>query len=142
MVLVALMMTGCLPGKRKAEPVQSVAKESVWDFYLVGTWQYDEDNSDVKSTFPEGTETFYGDGKYLCHAVDKRGNNVTVEGTWRLDDREDFVVWVTYKSVKRGKKTLTSEKKMVKYVINSLAPNQDLVYQVDNDAYRSAEWVK
>lgn len=142
MILVALMMTGCLPGKRKAEPVQSAAKESVWDFYLVGTWQYDEDNSDVNSTFPEGTETFYGDGKYLCHAVDKRGNNVTVEGTWRLDDREDFVVWVTYKSVKSGKKTLTSEKKMVKYVINSLAPNQDLVYQVDNDVYRFAEWVK
>lgn len=142
LMMLALIMTGCLPGgKHKAEPKQSAAKESVWDFYLVGTWQYDEDDSDRKSNFPKGMEAFYGDGKYMCNAIDKRGNNVTVEGSWRLDDNEDFVVWVTYNSVKSGKKTLSKEKKVFKYVINALAPNNYMVYQV-GDAYRSADWVK
>ena len=142
LIMLALVMTGCLPGsKRKAEPKQSVAKEAVWDFYLIGTWQYTEENSESKSFFPQGTETFYGDGKYLSHAIDKKGNNVTIEGSWRLDDKENFVVWITHKSVKSGKKTLSSEKKEFKYVVNALAPNQYLVYQV-GDAFRSAEWVK
>lgn len=142
MVLVALMMTGCLPGKRKAEPVQSVAKESVWDFYLVGTWRYTEDESEGKSGYPKGTETFYGDGKYSCIAYDSSGKKVTIEGAWRLDDKEDFVVWINQKSVKSGNRIVSKEKKTVKYVVNSLAPEQALVYQVDNNAYRSAEWVK
>ena len=64
----------------------------------------------------------------------------TVAASW-LDDKENFVVWVTHKSVKSGKKTLSSEKKVFKYVVNALAPNQYLVYQV-GDAFRSAEWVK
>ena len=140
LILLAVIMTGCLPGKRKAEPKQSAAKEAVWDFYLVGSWQYVEENSDGKSSFPKGTESFNGDGKYLCHAVDKTGKNVTIEGSWRLDDKENFVVWVTYKSVKSGRKTLSSEKKVFKYVVNSLAPNKTMVYQV-GDRYRSAEWV-
>lgn len=142
MVLLVLIMTACIPGgKRKAEPKQSAAKESVWDFYLIGTWQYTEDDSDVKSSFPKGTETFTGDGKYVCQAVDKKGKNVTLEGTWRLDDKEDFVVWVYINAVKSGRKTLSKEKKKVKYVVNALAPNKYLVYQI-GDAYRSADWVK
>ena len=130
LILMALLMVGCLPGKRKPEPKQSVAKEAVWDFFLVGTWQ-----------LPESNESFYGDGKYLCSSVDEKGKNVTIKGTWRLDDQEDFVVWVTQKSVKRGGKTVSSEKKVLKYVINSIAPNKALVYQV-GDEYRSAEWVE
>lgn len=141
LVLLALVMTGCWRAKPKAEPKQSAAKESVWDFYLIGTWQYTEDDSDIKSSFPQGTESFYGDGKYLCHAIDKNGKNVTVEGVWRLDDNEDFVVWVTINAVKSGRKTLSKEKKKVKYVVNALAPNKYMVYQV-GDAYRSAEWVE
>lgn len=142
LMLLALIMAGCIPGgKRKAEPKQSVAKEAVWDFYLIGTWKYTEENSEQKSFFPKGSESFYGDGKYLCHAVDKKGNNVTIEGSWRLDDKENFVVWVTYNVVKSGSKTLTKEKKVVKYVVNALAPNQSMVYQV-GDAFRSADWVK
>lgn len=141
LVLLALVMTGCWRAKPKAEPKQSAAKESVWDFYLIGTWQYTEDDSDIKSSFPQGTESFYGDGKYLCHAIDKKGKNVTVEGVWRLDDDEDFVVWVTINAVKSGGKTLSKEKKKVKYVVNALAPNKYIVYQV-GDAYRTAEWVE
>ena len=141
LILLALIMTGCWRAKPKAEPKQSAAKESVWDFYLVGVWQYTEDNSDGKSSFPKGTEAFYGDGKYMCHAIDKKGKNVTIEGSWRLDDKENFVVWVTYRAVKSGKQTLSSEKKVFKYVINSLAPNKAMVYQV-GDKYRSAEWVE
>ncbi|MBR5081187.1 MAG: hypothetical protein IKX35_01950 [Bacteroidales bacterium] len=141
LVLLALVMTGCWRAKPKAEPKQSAAKESVWDFYLIGTWQYNEDDSDIKSSFPQGTESFYGDGKYLCHAIDKKGKNVTVEGVWRLDDNEDFVVWVTINAVKSGGKTLSKEKKKVKYVVNALAPNKYIVYQV-GDAYRTAEWVE
>ena len=141
LVLLALVMTGCWRAKPKAEPKQSAAKESVWDFYLIGTWQYTEDDSDIKSSFPQGTESFYGDGKYLCHAIDKKGKNVTVEGVWRLDDNEDFVVWVTINAVKSGGRTLSKEKKKVKYVVNALAPNKYIVYQV-GDAYRTAEWVE
>lgn len=142
LMLLALVMTGCIPGgKRKAEPKQSVAKEAVWDFYLIGTWKYTEEESEQKSFFPKGSESFNGDGKYLCHAIDKKGNNVTIEGSWRLDDKENFVVWVTYNTVKSGSKTLTKEKKVVKYVVNALAPNQSMVYQV-GDAFRSADWVK
>ena len=141
LVLLALVMTDCWRAKPKAEPMQSAAKESVWDFYLIGTWQYTEDDSDIKSSFPQGTESFYGDGKYLCHAIDKKGKNVTVEGVWRLDDNEDFVVWVTINAVKSGGKTLSKEKKKVKYVVNALAPNKYIVYQV-GDAYRTAEWVE
>ena len=141
LVLLALVMTGCWRAKPKAEPMQSAAKESVWDFYLIGTWQYTEDDSDIKSSFPQGTESFYGDGKYLCHAIDKKGKNVTVEGVWRLDNDEDFVVWVTINAVKSGGKTLSKEKKKVKYVVNALAPNKYIVYQV-GDAYRTAEWVE
>jgi hypothetical protein len=141
LVLLALVMTGCWRAKPKAEPKQSAAKESVWDFYLIGTWQYTENDSDIKSSFPQGTESFYGDGKYLCHAIDKKGKNVTVEGVWRLDDNEDFVVWVTMNAVKSGRKTLSKEKKKVKYVVNALAPNKYMVYQV-GDAYRTAEWVE
>ena len=141
LILLALSMTGCWRAKPKAEPKQSAAKESVWDFYLIGTWQYTEDDSDIKSSFPQGTESFYGDGKYLCHAIDKKGKNVTVEGVWRLDDNEDFVVWVTINAVKSGGRTLSKEKKKVKYVVNALAPNKYIVYQV-GDAYRTAEWVE
>ena len=140
-ILLSLLMVGCLPGIRKPEPKQSVAKEAVWDFFLVGSWRYTEDYSDDKTDYPQGTESFYGDGKYVCNAVDEKGNNVTIKGKWRLDDEEDFVVWVTQKSVKSGKETLSTEKKKVKYVVNSLAPNKALVYQVD-DVYRSAEWVE
>ena len=44
LMLLALVMAGCIPGgKRKAEPKQSVAKEAVWDFYLIGTWKYTEE---------------------------------------------------------------------------------------------------
>ena len=141
LILLALIMTGCWRAKPKAEPKQSAAKESVWDFYLIGTWQYTEDDSDIKSSFPQGTESFYGDGKYLCNAVDKKGKNVTVEGVWRLDDNEDFVVWVYINAVKSGGKTLSKEKKKIKYVVNALAPNKYMVYQV-GDAYRTAEWVE
>ena len=130
LVVLALMMTSCLPGRHKPEPKQSVAKEAVWDFFLVGTWKS-----------PEATETFYGDGKYVCQFVDLRGRDLTIKGKWRLDDNENYVVWVTQKSVKDGKKTISSEKKELKYVINSLAPNKSLVYQV-GDEYRSAEWVE
>ena len=140
-ILLSLLMVGCLPISRKPEPKQSVAKEAVWDVFLVGSWSYTEANSDDKTDFPQGTETFYGDGKYVCNAVDENGKEVTIKGRWRLDDEEDFVVWVTQKFVKSGKKTLSSEKKSVKYVVNSLAPNKTLVYQV-GDVYRSAEWVE
>ena len=117
---------------------------------IVGTWQRGwnegdiiiEGDPDIKpENFTYDLFYFYGDGKYLSHAIDKKGNNVTIEGFWRLDDKENFVVWITHKSVKSGKKTLSSEKKVFKYVINALAPNQFLVYQV-GDALRSAEWVK
>lgn len=132
MAMLAFLMVGCFPSgsKKKAEPKQSVAKETVWDYFLIGTW-------DIDGT----TETFMGDGSYLCYTNDKKGNRIAIQGTWRLDDTEDYVVWVTQRKVKSGNKTISNDKKTRKYVINSLAPNQYLNYQV-GDKYRSATWVK
>lgn len=128
MTMLAFLMVGCF-GNHKSEPKQSVAKESVWDYFLVGTWK-----SDIC------TETFMGDGSYLRYTTDNKGNAITIEGTWRLDDTEDYVVWVTSKKVKRGNKTVSKEQKRLKYVVNALAPNQYLTYQV-GDKYRYAVWV-
>lgn len=125
---LALLMASCFPtggGKRKAEPKHSAAKESVWDYYLIGSWQTDE-----------SIETFCGDGSYRCCTVNK-----TYEGSWRLDDTQDYVVWVTISKVKSGNKTVKSQKKTIKYVINALAPNQYLTFQA-GEKYRTASWVK
>lgn len=129
-IALALLMASCFPtGNRKSEPKKSVAKESVWDYYLVGTWKTDN-----------GTETFGGDGYYRCETT-KNGKDVIIEGTWRLDDTQDFVVWVNKTSAKSGGKVLSKDKKKFKYVICSLAPNKYLNYQV-GDEFCSAKWVK
>jgi hypothetical protein len=130
LIALAFLMTACFPtGNTKSEPKKSVAKESVWDYYLVGTWKSDN-----------GIETFGGDGYYRCETT-KNGKNIIVEGTWRLDDTQDFVVWVTKTSAKSGDKVLSKEKKKIKYVIASLAPNKSLNYLVGEQCY-SATWIK
>ena len=132
LIALALLMASCFPtggGKRKSEPRQSVAKESVWDYYLVGTWQT-----------PEGIETFGGDGYYHCQTT-KNGKNIIIEGNWRLDDTQDYVVWVTKTSAKSGNKVLSNKKKSFKYVVCALAPNKYMTYQV-GDELCQATWVK
>ena len=120
------------------EPKKSVAKETTWDYHLIGKWHYAENGS--KSDYPEGIEAFHADGSYECYTQDKKGQKVLITGTWKLDDKKDFVVWVTHESIDNAKGNVSDEEETLKYVISSLAPEEYLTYQVEK-AYRTAQWV-
>ncbi len=142
-ILVALLLAGCnkqAKSEADEEPEDSVAKEATWDYFLVGSWRYVEDSNGKNSTYPEGIETFFANGDYICYTQDSNGEKVIINGTWKLDDEEDYVVWVTQEKIKNAEKTISSDDKELKYVINSIAPEKALVYQVE-DSYRSAEWM-
>lgn len=139
--MLALLLVGCWQTHSKEEPKNSVAKEATWDIFLLGSWRYNEDASPEKSDYPQGIETFFGDGTYICYTENKKGEKVIINGTWRLDDEEDFIVWVTQQKVETANKTICSSEKKFKCIINSLTPESSLVYQMD-DTHRSAEWVE
>lgn len=144
LALLAILLAGCEhdnPADSSKEPKESVAKDATWDFCLIGSWRYTEEGSDVKSDYPTGIETFYANGDYVCFAEDTKGQKVVVNGTWRLDDKEEFVVWVAQDQVMTANQRGNIEKKNCKYVINCLKPQSAMVYQV-GDVYRLAEWVE
>ena len=49
----SLLMCSCffLP---KKSPEQSVAKDSSWDYWLIGSWHYQDANEGEQSAWPEG----------------------------------------------------------------------------------------
>jgi hypothetical protein len=122
------------------EPAQSVAKEATWDYFLIGSWHYGEeaDEEGELSKYPEGIEKFYSDGHYECYTQNKKGKKVLLSGKWKLDDKEDFVVWIYQSGMKtsKGKKKTRIKRK---YVVCSIAPNSTLSYQVDG-RMRYALW--
>jgi hypothetical protein len=138
--LLALLLVGCWQSNSKEEPKESVAKESTWDLFLIGSWRYNE-VSDKKSDYPQGIENFYANGDYTCYTENKKGEKVVINGTWKLDDKEDFVILVTRQKVESAEETISSSEEEIKYVVNSLAPKDALNYQIDG-VYRSAEWVE
>ena len=155
-LLLACFIVGCNNNKHKEElfddeeeeeqqdvkePKKSVAKETTWDFHLIGKWHYVEAAGDGEaSKYPEGIEVFHANGDYECYTQDAKGQKVLINGTWKLDDKKAFVVWVAQESVANAKGTVSDKKKKIKYVINALAPEAYLTYQV-NKVYRAAQWV-
>lgn len=138
--LSALMLMGCTLIKQKEkEPETSVAKESVWDLYLIGSWRYAEQGTTTE--YPKGIETFYADGSYMCCTENANEEKILIKGSWKLDDAEDFVVWVKQESVETADGTVSNDEKTVKYIIESLTPKENLRYQIDA-TYRSAEWME
>lgn len=138
--LLALLFVSCWQSNSKEEPKNSVAKEATWDLCLIGSWRYNE-VSDKKTDYPQGIETFYANGDYECYTEDSKGEKVAINGTWKLDDKEDFVILVTRQKVESAEETISSSEEEIKYVVNSLAPKDALNYQIDG-VYRSAEWVE
>lgn len=138
--LLALLFVSCWNTQSKEEPKNSVAKESTWDLCLIGSWRYSE-VSNKKSDYPQGIETFYANGDYVCYTEDSKGEKVAINGTWKLDDKEDFVILVTRQKVESAKGTISSSEEEIRCVVNSLAPKENLIYQID-EVYRSAEWVE
>lgn len=121
------------------EPEKSKAKESKWDFYFVGSWRYSTLNTEKSGDYKEGIETFLGDGSYSNLTFTSDGKKAVVKGRWKLDDKEDYVVWVDQECVvtDQGKKTVNTK---VKYIVMSLDPGVELLYLVDG-VTRKSQWV-
>lgn len=156
-LMLACFIVGCNNNKQKEgeetegdeqeeiqdvkEPKKSVAKETTWDYHLIGKWHYADVADDGQtSKYPEGIEVFHANGDYECYTQDAKGQKVLINGTWKLDDKKAFVVWVTQESVANAKGTVSDKEKTVKYVINALAPEDYLTYQADKVS-RAAQWV-
>ena len=125
----SLLMCSCffLP---KKSPEQSVAKDSSWDYWLIGSWHYQDANEGEQSAWPEGIECFYGNGDYENYTQTSDGKKVLVSGQWKLDRNEDFVVL---------EGIVSKNEKTVKYVIYSLKPNSALTYMAGK-TFRTAAW--
>lgn len=121
------------------EPKDNVAKETTWDYWLLGSWNYEEPSSDgVQSEWPRGIETFYGNGDYENYAENSSGKKAIIKGTWKLDMKEEFVFHVKIKSVSYPDGTTSSRQENHKCTLFSLTPGRKLSYQIDN-YYRSAK---
>ena len=126
--------------KAKVEkPVNSVAEKATWDICLIGTWKYGEEVAAGKIQ-QKGVEKFLGDGTYENFTNDEEGNKVVITGTWRLDDNEDYVVWIQEKERQSEKGTETTDRKL-KYTIQMLTPQKLLCYYLDGKN-RIAEWME
>lgn len=151
MLAVALMICGCQKEKsgqdaatETEEPKESVAKDATWDFFLLGTWKYAEQAPEgVKlSPYPKGMETFYSNGEWANHTMTAKGQKVLLKGTWKLDDKNKYVVWVTQtEGISDGGKAKKTGTNKVKYVIVSLTPGSSLNYMA-GDCLRQAEYLK
>ena len=148
---VTLMMGGCKKetssqeaATETEEPKESVAKDATWDFFLLGTWKYSEQApKDAKlSPYPKGMETFYSNGEWANHTMTSKGDKVLLKGTWKLDDKDPYVVWVTQtEGISGGGKSKKTGTNKIKYVIVSLTPGSKLNYMAGN-CFRQAEYIK
>lgn len=122
-------------------PKASAAAETSWDYFLVGTWKYSEQTPEGKepTSYPKGVETFSGNGDYECLTETAGGSKAIIHGTWKLDDKDPYTIWVTQKSIKTANKTKEGESKR-KYTVLSLETGKELIYQT-GDSYRTAEWL-
>jgi len=145
LALMACLAAGCKDSggskdkEEVEEPESSVAKDATWDLFLIGSWRY-ADTGGKKTEYAEGIENFHANGDYECYTQDKKGRKVVINGTWKLDDDDDFVVWVTQKSIKNAEGTISNDEEEVKYIILSLAPEETLNYQAGKTT-RTAEWI-
>ena len=144
-IVCAILVCGC---KDKATtsteptPQTSVAKDAKWDFFILGTWKYEESTPEGKkgTAYPKGIETFYANGEYVNHTMTSHGEKVLIKGTWQLDDKEEYVLWVTQNEVQSasGKKVTGNSRR--KYIIQSLDTEKSLNYMT-GESFRKAEWL-
>jgi hypothetical protein len=150
-IAIALTLCGCQKEKSSQdvateteEPKESVAKDATWDFFLLGTWKYAEQapKGAKLSPYPKGMETFYSNGEWANHTMTAKGQKVLLKGTWKLDDKDQYVVWVTQtEGISDGGKAKKTGTNKVKYVIVSLTPGTTLNYMA-GDCFRQAEYIK
>ena len=150
-IAIALTLCGCKNEKssqdtetKADEPKESVAKDATWDFFLLGTWKYTEQapKGAKLSPYPKGVETFYSNGEWANHTMTAKGEKVLLKGTWKLDDKDQYVVWVTQKEgISGGGKSKKTGTNKIKYVIASLTPGTSLNYMA-GDCFRKAEYMK
>lgn len=134
----SLLMCSCFLLHKKS-PEQSVAKDSTWDYWLIGSWHYQDSRDGKQSSWPEGIECFYGNGDYENYTQTSDGKKALISGQWKLDRDEDFVVLVHTTSIRTPDGVVSKKEKTVKYVIYSLKPNSSLTY-MSGETFRTATW--
>lgn len=144
LALCTLSLSSCKKeGADNAGDAQnSVAAETKWDYYLIGNWKYTESTPEGKkpTAYTKGVETFAGNGDYMNYTETAKKEKVIIRGTWQLDDREKYTVWVTQKSVQTGSGKMKEGNNKIKYVIQLLDTGKKLIYNV-GDSYRTAEFL-
>ena len=142
---LSVMSTSCLDsikqfkdkvmGSSETENPDSKAANSKWDFYLIGSWLYTQEESEL--SYSKGVETFHGNGEYINHTEDAKGNRNVLTGTWRVDNEEDYTIDITIESIKTPEGEQKVDKKM-KYTIIALEPEAMLSYEVDGKVRTAA----
>lgn len=110
------------------EDPNSKAAKSLWDYHLIGSWLYSQ--QDTTKDFSKGVETFLGTGEYVNHTEDSKGNRNVLTGTWQVDNKEDYTIDINITSIK----TADGEKevdKNLKYTIVAIEPGAMLTYDMD-----------
>ena len=126
---IAVSFTSCKgSGNQQTEDPNSKAAQSQWDFHLIGSWLYTQE--DTTQAYYKGVETFHGTGEYINHTEDAQGNRNVLTGTWRVNNDKEYTIDITIESIK----TPTEEKKVDEkhqYTIVALEPGAMLSYVVD-----------
>lgn len=142
LIVCALIVCGCKKEGSTSESENTLAQEAKWDFFILGTWKYEEQVAEggKPTAYPKGIETFYANGDYVNHTMAANGEKVLVKGTWKLDSQEEYTLWVTQHEVESasGKKVTGNSRR--KYTILSIDTEKTLNYQT-GDVYRSAQWL-
>ena len=114
---IAVSFASCSgSGKQQTNDPNSKAAQSKWDFHLVGSWLYAQE--DTTKDYYKGVETFHGTGEYINHTEDAQGNRNVLTGTWRVNNDEDFTIDITIESIK----TPTGRRKRMKNANTPLLP--------------------
>lgn len=134
----SLLMCSCffLP---KKSPEQSVAKDSSWDYWLIGSWHYQDANEGEQSAWPEGIECFYGNGDYENYTQTSDGKKSLLADNGNSTVTKTLLFLVHTTSVRTSEGIVSKNEKTVKYVIYSLKPNSALTYMAGK-TFRTAAW--
>ena len=125
-----------LMGSSETENPESKAATSKWDFYLIGSWLYTQEETEL--SYSKGVETFHGNGEYINHTEDAKGNRNVLTGTWRVDNDVDYTIDITIESIKTPEGGEEEVKKEMKYTILAIEPGAMLSYEVDGKVRTAA----
>lgn len=132
---VSINSCGKSGNEQNQEAPDSKAAKSQWDFYLIGSWLYTQE--DTTKDFSKGVETFHGTGEYINHTEDAQGNRNVLTGTWRVNNDEDYTIDITIESIKTAKGEKKVDEKR-KYTIVAIEPEAMLSYVVDGKTRTAA----